>query len=160
MHEFLAYWCKWLAPPTAIVPLTQPEFVNFYLPFGGKFDSENRWVKLAGMVPWELVEELYSKSLSESGMGAPPLPARVAFGAMLLKERLGATDEETVAQVFENPYLQMFLGYPELLKNPPFAPSMMVYFRSRFAQGDYDEINVEIIRLATAPSTPDEHGKT
>jgi len=81
---------------------------------------------------------------------------------MLLKERLGATDEETVAQVFENPYLQLFLGYPELLKNPPFDPSMMVYFRSRFAQGDYDEVNVEIIRLATAPSTPstpDEQGE-
>jgi len=143
----------------------QPEFVDFYLPFDGKLDPENRWVKLGELVPWKLVEERYAAALAESGMGAPPLPGRVAFGAMIIKERLGLTDEETVAQVFENPYLQHFLGYRELLKKMPFDPSMMVYFRSRLAQGDYDEINREIIRIATEPeeseatASTDESGK-
>jgi len=27
----------------------QPEFVDFYFPFGGKLDPENRWVKLGGL---------------------------------------------------------------------------------------------------------------
>ena len=79
---------------------------------------------------------------------APPRSGRVAFGAMIIKERLGVTDEETVEQIKENPYLQNFLGYRELLKDAPFDPSMMVHFRSRFSQEDYDEINSEIIRLA------------
>ncbi|MGG6295073.1 hypothetical protein ACQ4M4_11820 [Leptolyngbya sp. AN02str] len=26
---------------------------NFYLPFGGKLLGENRWVKLAQLIPWE-----------------------------------------------------------------------------------------------------------
>ena len=134
----------------------QPEFVDFYLPFGGKLDPENRWVKLGDMIPWGLVEERYAKSLSESGMGAPPLPARVAFGAMIIKERLGVTDEETVEQVFENAYLQHFLGYHEMLREPAFDPSMMVHFRARFSQEDYDEINAEIIRLATSPEAADD----
>ena len=38
---------------------TQPEFVDFYLPFGGKLRADNRWVKLAAFVPWDLVEERY-----------------------------------------------------------------------------------------------------
>lgn len=155
MHGFWWYQSVKLAPATVMKPYTQPEFVDFYLPFGGKLDPDNRWVKLAEMVPWELIEECYSKSLAKNGMGAPPLPARVAFGAMIIKERLGVTDEETVEQVFENVYLQYFLGYRETLKKRPFDSSMMVYFRSRFSQEDYDKINVEIIRMATAPETSD-----
>jgi IS5 family transposase len=35
--------------------LNQPEFENFYLPFGGKLSGNNRWVKLAGFVAWNEV---------------------------------------------------------------------------------------------------------
>lgn len=131
----------------------QPEFVDFYLPFGGKLDPNNRWVKLAALVPWDQVEESYSHSLSDNNMGAPPLSGRVAFGAMIIKERLGVTDEETVEQITENPYLQCFLGYRELLRDAPFDASMMVHFRSRFAQDDYDKINAKIIPGETNNTT-------
>ena len=36
---------------------SQPEFVDFYLPFGGKLDPDNRWVKLAALVPRDQVED-------------------------------------------------------------------------------------------------------
>ena len=124
---------------------SQPEFVDFYLPFGGKLDPDNRWVKLAALVPWDQVEESCSHSLSDSNMDASHLSGRVAFGAMIIKERLGVTDEETVEQISGNPYLQCFLDYRELLRDAPFDASMMVHFRSRFAQDDYDEINAQII---------------
>ena len=127
----------------------QPEFVDFYLPFCGKLDPDNRWIKLAKLVPWNLVGKSYSRALAQSGMGAPPLSGHIAFGAMIIKERLGITDEETVEQIRENPYLQYFLGYRELLKDAPFDPSMMVHFRSGFAQEDYDEINKQLIGMAT-----------
>ena len=86
----------------------QPEFVDFYLPFGDKLRADNRWVKLGEFAPWDLVEERYGSALAGAGMGAPALPGRVAFGSLVLKERLGIPDEETVEQVFENPYLQHF----------------------------------------------------
>ena len=137
----------------------QPEFVDFNLPFGGKLSAENRWVKLAAMVPWDLVEEHYAGAMTDSGMGAPPLPGRVAFGALIIKERQGITDEETVEQIFENPYLQSFLGYRELLRQVPFDPSMMVHFRSRLAQDDYDAINERLIAGAAPVQGEADRGK-
>jgi len=35
----------------------------------------------------------------------------LAFGALLIKQRLGLTDEETVEQIRENAYMQFFLGF-------------------------------------------------
>ena len=93
--------------------LQQSEFVDFYLPFGGKLSASNRWVKLAGLVPWEKIEACYRQSLEGTAMGAPAKSARIAFGALIIKERLGVTDEETVEQITENPYLQYFLGLHE-----------------------------------------------
>lgn len=129
--------------------LNQPEFADFYLPFGGKLLASNRWVKLAAMIPWDEVEECYRKSFAGTGMGAPAKPARIAFGALIIKERLGVTDEETVEQIAENPCLQYFLGLHEYRQEALFDPSMMVHFRSRFGQEDYQRINGEIIRTAT-----------
>jgi hypothetical protein len=127
----------------------QSEFLDFYLPFGGKLSASNRWVKLAELVPWEKIETCYRQSLEGTGMGAPAKSARIAFGALIIKERLGASDEETVEQITENPYLQYFLGLHEYRKEPLFDPSMMVHFRSRFGEKEYQRINSEIIRQAT-----------
>lgn len=127
----------------------QIEFADFYLPFGGKLLASNRWVKLAALVPWREVEACYSQSLEATGMGAPAKSGRIAFGALVIKERLGVTDEETVEQISENPYLQYFLGLREYRQESLFDPSMMVHFRSRLGEEDYQRINQELIRMAT-----------
>jgi hypothetical protein len=54
----------------------QPEFVDFYLPFGGKLRADSRWVKLAGLMPWEQIEERYARLFDEE-TGAPALSARI-----------------------------------------------------------------------------------
>jgi len=66
--------------------------------------------------------------------GAPALPSRVALGALLIKERLGLTDRETVEAIQENPYLQFFLGKEEFSHERPFDASVMVDFRKRFGE--------------------------
>ncbi|WP_082655560.1 transposase [Paenibacillus sp. 32O-W] len=38
---------------------------------------------------------------------------RVALGALIIQERLGTDDRETLRQILENPYLQYFLGLTE-----------------------------------------------
>ena len=38
---------------------------GFVLPFGGKSSTENRWVKLAEMIPWEKIEEKYIESINK-----------------------------------------------------------------------------------------------
>ena len=134
----------------------QSEFPDFYLHFGGKLNTKNRWVKLAEIIPWELVEECYRESLAESGMGAPAISSRIAYGALIIKEKKTITDAETVSEIFESPYLQHFLGYKELLKDPPFDESMMVYFRSRFTQEHHRKINEFIVAQAQTSNDSDQ----
>ena len=127
----------------------QLEFPDFYLPFSGYLDPENRWIVLARLVPWELAEEIYHADLCEDP-GAPIVPARVALGALIIKERLGLTDRETVEAIRENPYLQFFLGCEEFSQDYPFDASLMVDFRKRFGEEGMQRIG-EAIALASLP---------
>jgi len=126
----------------------QFQFENFKLPFGGKLRSDNRWVKLAKQIPWQEIEAIYSSSLSGSGKGSPALSVRVAFGALIIKEKLGHSDEETVEQIRENPYLQYFLGRKKYEDKVVFHPTMFVHFRKRFPEDILRQINELIAQNA------------
>jgi transposase, IS5 family len=123
----------------------QFEFEDFALPFSGKLRSNNRWVRLAKFIPWDEFEPGYSKAASKSSLGPPAKSVRIALGALIIKERLGTSDEETVEQIRENPYLQYFLGYKEYKDEQPFDPSMFVYFRKRFKKSKLSEINEVVV---------------
>ena len=125
----------------------QMEFQNFYLPFGGKLDGENRWVILAEQIPWQKIEEKYCGIFSTDD-GCPAKSARMGFGALIIKERLGITDRETVEQICENPYLQYFLGCHEYSNEAPFHHSLMTHFRKRFSKETLTEINEMIVAEA------------
>ena len=137
----------------------QPEFEDFYLPFGGKLRSDNRWVKLAKIIPWGEIEERYAEHFAESGMGAPAKAARIALGALIIQEKLGLTDEETVAQIQENPYLQYFIGYGSYREEEPFHETMMVHFRKRLNLGELGEINELIHRRYRERKKPKGSGR-
>lgn len=129
----------------------QLEFPDFYLPFSGQLDPANRWLALARLVPWELAEELYHQGLCED-FGQPIVPARTALGALLIKERLGLTDRETVEAIRENPYLQFFIGLEEFTLERPFDASLMVDFRKRFGEQGVQRL-AAAIALAALPAT-------
>ena len=118
----------------------QPKFENFLLPFDGKLNTDNRWVQLSKLIPWDLLEEMYSRKMSDR-MGRPGKSVRMAFGAQIIKHRLNLTDEETVEQIRENPYLQYFIGLEEFRDEAPFDSSLMVTFRERFEMDDVLSIN-------------------
>lgn len=133
----------------------QLTFENFYLPFGGRLRGDNRWVMLAAQIPWDQIEDAYGELFSEDN-GCPAKSARMALGALLIKERLNLTDRETVEQITENPYLQCFLGLMEYQDEPPFDPSMMTHFRKRFDKDILAEINESIVQQAiTETNSPD-----
>jgi hypothetical protein len=75
----------------------------------------------------------------------------MALGALVLKERLGVTDRELVAQIAENPYLQYFLGLSAYHEDAPFHHSMLTHFRKRFRHGVLAKINDTIAQSALAP---------
>ena len=125
----------------------QLKFQNFYLPFGGELSGENRWVILAEKIPWQQIEQNYSV-LFNNDEGCPAKAARVGFGALVIKERLGTTDRETVEQIRENPYLQYFLGFAQYSNETPFHHSMMTHFRKRFSKENLAQINDMIVEDA------------
>ncbi|HEY9695695.1 MAG TPA: transposase, partial [Trichocoleus sp.] len=133
----------------------QLSFENFYLPFGGKLSGENRWGKLAELIPWKEFEEQYAEQLSE-GMGAPAKPFRMALGALIIKERLGTSDSETVEQIRENPYLQFFLGLSEYSDKALFEASMLVHFRKRVKRELIGQINEVIVKQSGENKPPQE----
>lgn len=123
----------------------QQSIDDFILPFGGALATDNRWVVKSRLIPWDEIEGDYS-DLFPSGTGNVAKPARLAFGALVIKETLGLTDEETVEQIRENPYLQYFLGYKEYTNEKPFDPSLMVRFRKRFSAKKLNAINEDICK--------------
>ena len=122
----------------------QLAFEDFHLPFGGKLRSNNRWVILSKQIPWSQVKVEYIDHFSKEDMGSPAKSSRMAFGALILKERLGVTDRELVEQISENPYLQYFLGLSSYQEESPFHHSMLTHFRKRFDQKSLEKINESI----------------
>ncbi|WP_067929476.1 IS5 family transposase [Alicyclobacillus shizuokensis] len=114
---------------------------DFFLPFGGKLNGNNRWVKLAQMIPWWKVEKHYGKQFRSRTMGQEAYPVRMALGALIIQQRLGLSDRETVQQITGNPYLQYFIGLPKFQDDPPFHPSLMTHFRKRLGPDIINQVN-------------------
>ena len=80
---------------------------DFNQPVGLKMNPENRWVKKAETIPWDAIEEKYSK-LFPGKTGMPAKPLRMALGSLLIQKQLGFSDRELVEEITENPYFQYF----------------------------------------------------
>ena len=129
---------------------TQLAFEDFNQPIGLKMNPENRWIKKAEGIPWLELEKGYAKNFrNKKGNVAKPL--RMALGALLIQKEYGYSDEETVLQIQENPYLQFFIGLPGYQDEKPFDASSMVHFRKRLDETTLMEINEKIIAFNTPP---------
>lgn len=117
---------------------------DFFLPFAGKLDKNNRWVKLTQLIPWWDFEDRYRENFKPSNTGEKAFSVRVALGTLIIKTKLGISDEETVYQIAENPYLQYFLGFPCFKEGFPFADSLITHFRKRFSPDILNEVNERI----------------
>lgn len=67
----------------------------------------------------------------------------MALGALIIKERLGVSDRETVEQIRENPYLQYFLGISVYSNQQLFDASMLMHFRQRISGKMVNRISKE-----------------
>ena len=130
---------------------------EFFLPFGGRLSATNRWVKMAKLMPWEMIEDLYAESFKDvRDDGRPPIPARIAYGAIYIKEQENLTDIRTVEYITENPYAQYFLGLSSFFMEPLFDASMLTHFRKRFTPEMINKINEEIYKRSNPPKPPDD----
>lgn len=59
-------------------PTGQMVIEDFILPFEGKLDANNRWVKLAEIIPWTTIEKDYA-NLFPSNVGEVAKPLCMAL---------------------------------------------------------------------------------
>ena len=122
-----------------------PALENFKLPSNYQLSLDNRWITMASLIPWSEFEEGYA-NLFSAERGAPALSFRVALGTLIIKEKLGTSDRETVEQIKENPYLQYFIGKRYYSHEAPFDPSMLVHFRERIGKDLVNKVNLCTIK--------------
>ena len=130
-------------------PPTPPS--QFELPFEGKLSQDNRWVIMSNLIPWEEFEEEYAQNFAED-IGAPALPFRMALGSLIIKEKLGISDRETVEQIKENPYLQYFIGQRFYSNEAQFDASLLVKFRERINVNLVNQINQRMVQKSQEQS--------
>lgn len=130
-------------------PPTPPS--KFELPFEGKLSQDNRWVRMANLIPWDEFEEEYAQNFA-SDIGVPALPFRMALGSLIIKEKLGISDRETVEQIKENPYLQYFIGRTSYSSEAPYDASLLVRFRERINVNLVNQINQRMVQKSQEES--------
>jgi len=118
----------------------QTELVDFALPFSGRLDPCNKWIRLARMIPWEELAKKYAQKMCPD-FGRLSIKPRVAIGALIIKHYKQLSDEDTIEDIQENPYLQYFLGYSSYQFKPCFDPSLFVTIRKRLKARDIAAIN-------------------
>ena len=136
------------------IPEAPSEAESFPLPFEGKLSEENRWVVMSKLIPWSKFEEEYALNFAKE-IGAPAKSFRMALGALIIKEKLGISDRETVEQIRENPYLQYFIGLSSYSNEAPFDPSLLVHFRERIKVEIIQKINEEIVKRMRELTSPE-----
>lgn len=119
---------------------TQSNFLDFNQPIGLHMNPENRWVKMAAAIPWEVFEKKYSR-LFKGKNGRVAKPLRLALGSLIIQTKYQYSDRELVEQLTENPYYQYFIGLPGYQEEPPIDASTLVLFRKRLKMDVIMEAN-------------------
>jgi transposase, IS5 family len=129
------------------VSASQLVLAGFETPFSQQLRRTNRWVVLAGKIPWDDICNIYTRQVGVSRTGRPPISPRIVIGSLIIKHMCNLDDRETVAQIAENMYMQYFLGYSSFNPEPPFDASLFVEFRTRMGLDQINAINERIHAL-------------
>ncbi len=78
-------------------------------PYSGKIDENNRWIKLANLVPWENLNVIYQKYFAEEKLKQVK-KCRLILGLMLGQILLKLSDRDILDYFHENSYFQYFCG--------------------------------------------------
>jgi transposase, IS5 family len=129
-------------------------FDGFETDFEKWLDHDNRWVRLSRLIDWTVLSEAYNHTLS-GRMGRPAKDARLVIGAVIIKHKLCLSDEETIEQIRENPYLQYFVGFKAFYRDQAFAPSLFVDIRRRMGPEVFSCFEQSIIeQLSKGKASP------
>jgi len=137
--------------------MKQLSVFDFNQAAGIYLDPNNRWIKLADMIPWQKFEDRYAKLFSEN-KGNVAKPVRLALGCLIIQQKFKYSDEEMIEQLKENAYLQFFVGLTGFHDHAPLDKSTLTHFRKRLSADIINEVNDEIIKEETQRETEEEIG--
>ena len=110
---------------------------------GDKLFSRNRWLKLAEALPWERLDLAYGRHFS-AGYGRPAVDSRLVCGLLIIKQAKALSDEETVQEFMESPYLQAFCGQEYFALEDVVNPSMLSERRKRLGPEFLELLDAEL----------------
>ncbi len=119
----------------------------FKHPFETELDKENRWVKLAAVIPWDKLAEVYSRKLQKY-TGRKSVNIRTVLAALIVKHKLRLDDRGTIEMIKENIYLQYFCGLEQFTTKAVFDPSLFVDIRKRLGGEEFEKFNRHIIEAS------------
>jgi hypothetical protein len=125
-------------------PASQLTLAGFEHPFERDLDPENRWVKMAKVIPWDELAAIYARNL-DSNSGRQSVDIRLVIGALIIKHKQKLSDRETVSTISENIYMQYFCGYKAFRVEDPFDASLFVDIRKRMGADAFDAFNDAVI---------------
>lgn len=134
----------------------QLELFNASLPFDGKLDPDNRWVRLAPTLNWSEWERDYAKLFA--AVGRPGLRARYVLGTLILKHQYQTSDEEILQIILESPYLQYFIGLPRFTTTMPFEASSLSRVCERLGEKTFAAFEQTLINTLVARKLIRAHG--
>lgn len=123
-----------------------PSIFPELFPYGGRLDPQNRWMRLAALIPWREVEQLYSRYHSD--VGRPAKDARLVCGLLMVRFLEGYSYERIVQEFSENPYIQYLCGFESFVTEPELvSPGLLS--RKRRALGDelFARFESELLQL-------------
>ena len=128
-------------------PASQLTLKGFSHPFDNELNPENRWVKLAGLIPWDDLAAIYARSLRYDS-GRETVDIRMVIGALIIKHKMKLSDRDTVKQIAENIYIQYFCGLKAFQVDEPFEATLFVDIRKRLGTEAFEAFNDRIIETA------------
>lgn len=122
-------------------------------PYAGGIDEENRWIKLAELVPWDDIEGHY-RSAFASGKQAVLKPSRLILGLWLGQMLMNLSDRDIVEYFHENPYFQFFCGQDSFVVRKDGKsichPSLLSKRRKRLGVAYVDQFQAGILDVLKA----------
>jgi len=118
------------------------------LPFGGKLNSENRWLKMHDLIPWEELESIYRRYFSS--LGRPGKDSQLINGLLIVKHLMTMSDEAVVDCFLESPYVQYFCGYEQFVTRREIEASTLTRMRKRLGVEYFKKFEEELLSVLKA----------
>lgn len=122
-------------------------------PYTGGIDEENRWIKLAQLVPWDEIEGHYRSAFAACKQSVLK-PGRLILGLWLGQMLMNLSDRDIVEYFHENPYFQFFCGQDSFVARKEGTsichPSLLSKRRKRLGAAYVDQFQAEIADVLKA----------